>query len=158
MLDNIDKKIIAIMQAEFPLVKEPYKKIAEELGITEPELLKRLHSYQETGKLRKMGVVLRHRQIGYAANALCIWQVDEEKVHEIGAKLAEYAAVTHCYSRETSTSWPYNLYAMIHAATKEECRVLAGEAAAAVGIAQPVMLFSVREWKKTSMHYFSESL
>jgi DNA-binding Lrp family transcriptional regulator len=146
------------MQAEFPLVKEPYKLIAEQLGITETKLLERLHAYKSSGKLRKMGVVLRHRQVGYAANALCIWQASEETVHEIGIKLAAHDAVTHCYSRQTSSSWPYNLYAMIHAASAEDCRKLAGEVAAAAGLTPPVMLFSVREWKKTSMHYFSESL
>ncbi|MCE5284865.1 MAG: AsnC family transcriptional regulator [Pelosinus sp.] len=158
MIDKLDKKIIAAMQVDIPLVKEPYKLIADQLGITETELLKRLHSYKRSGKLRKMGVVLRHRQVGYAANALCIWRVDDKKVHEIGTQLAAHAAVTHCYSRQTSSSWPYNLYAMVHAASCEECKRLAGELAAAAGLMQPVMLFSVREWKKTSMHYFSDSL
>lgn len=158
MLDELDKKIIAVMQADFPLVKEPYKQIAGQLGITEAELLRRLKSYKKTGKLRKMGVVLRHRQVGYAANALCIWQVDEKKVHEIGVRLSQYAAVTHCYSRQKNSSWPYNLYAMIHAASIESCRTLAGKVAEDTGIAPPVMLFSVREWKKTSMHYFAEIL
>lgn len=157
MLNNIDKKIIAAMQADFPLVKEPYKVIAKQLGITEAELLQRLKSYQASGKLRKMGTVLRHRQVGFAANALCVWQVNEELVHEAGIKLAAHASVTHCYSRLTSKSWPYNLYAMIHASSREECTKLAAEVAETAGLPQPIMLFSIREWKKTSMRYFTEN-
>lgn len=158
MLDNLDKRIIAVMQDELPLVSEPYKLIAESLGITEEELLKRLAAYKKTRKLRKMGTVLRHREIGFAANALCLWQVPPEKVDEAGEKLAAHVAVTHCYSRVTDKSWPYNMYAMLHAGSREECRYLAAKVAATAGLNKPVMLFSVREWKKTSMRYFTDSI
>jgi DNA-binding Lrp family transcriptional regulator len=158
MLENLDKKIIAAMQEEFPLVAQPYKVIAERLGITEAELLNRLNSYRQSGALRKMGTVLRHRQVGFAANALCVWQVPEEQLHRAGAKLAAHAVVTHCYTRVTSKVWPYNLYAMIHAASREECREIAGRVADTAGLPEPFMLFSIREWKKTSMRYFSESI
>lgn len=156
MLDELDKKIIAAMQDEFPLVAEPYKEIASRIGISETELLTRLNDYCKTGKIRKMGAVLKHREVGYAANALCAWIVPDERIDEVGQIMKQHPAVTHCYSREPRPEWPYNFYVMLHAHTREECRAMAEELANAIGLRQFTMLFSTREYKKTSMRYFVE--
>ncbi|MDD4601857.1 hypothetical protein SDC9_09079 [bioreactor metagenome] len=156
MLDALDKKIIAAMQDEFPLVAEPYKEIAERIGISETELLKRLNDYWRTGKIRKMGAVLKHRQVGFAANALCAWIVPEERMDEIGQIMMKHPAITHCYSRVPQPEMPYNFYIMLHAHTRVECRKLAEELASATGLSQYTMLFSTREYKKASMRYFVE--
>ncbi len=156
MLDDLDKKIILAMQEEFPLVAEPYLEIAERLGITEDELLKRLKGYHQSGKIRKMGAVLRHREVGYAANALCAWIVPEERITEIGEMLAKDAVVSHCYARVSQADWPYNFYTMLHAHTREQCNVIAQDIAERIGLQEHVMLFSTREWKKVSMQYFKE--
>jgi DNA-binding Lrp family transcriptional regulator len=156
MLDDLDKKIIVVMQEEFPLVSEPYLEIAEKLGISEDELLKRLKGYYQSGKIRKMGAVLRHREVGYAANALCAWIVPEERIKEIGEMLAKDTVVSHCYARVSQPDWPYNFYTMLHAHTREQCKVIAQEIAERVGIQEYIMLFSTREWKKISMQYFKE--
>ncbi|SDF19803.1 AsnC family transcriptional regulator [Sporolituus thermophilus] len=156
MLDALDKKIIAAMQDEFPLVSDPYRVIAERLGISEDELLRRLERYRQTGQLRKMGAVLRHREVGYAANALCAWVVTPEREEEVGRLMAAHPAVTHCYSRLPAEEWPYNFYTMVHAHTRAECREIVEALARAAGLDQYTMLFSTREWKKTSMHYFRE--
>lgn len=156
MLDDLDKKIIVIMQEDFPIVAEPYLEIAEKLGISEDELLKRLKGYQQSGKIRKMGAVLRHREVGYAANALCAWIVPEERIKEIGEMLAKDAVVSHCYARVSQPDWPYNFYTMLHAHTREQCKVIAQDIAERVGLQEYTMLFSTREWKKISMQYFKE--
>lgn len=156
MLDNLDKKIIAVMQGEFPIVAEPYKELAAKVGISEQELLARLSTYRQSGQLRKMGAVLRHREVGYAANALCAWIVPESRLSEIGSLMSSYRVITHCYSRISQPEWPYNFYTMLHAHTREECRVLADELAHAARLDKYVLLFSTREWKKTSMIYFPE--
>ncbi len=156
MLDELDKKIIVIMQEDFPLVAEPYREIAERLGIHEDELLGRLKKYHQSGKIRKMGAVLRHREVGYAANALCAWIVPEERIVEIGKMLAKDAVVSHCYARISQPGWPYNFYTMLHAHTRKDCKVLAEDIAKRTGLQEYVMLFSTKEWKKISMQYFKD--
>lgn len=157
MLDELDKKIIAMMQEEFPLVPEPYREIADHLGISEDELLKRLKKYRQSGKIRKIGAVLRHREVGYAANALCAWIVPDERIQEVGQLFAKVAVVTHCYARVTQPGWPYNFYTMLHANTREQCNVIAQELATQARLQEYIMLFSTKEWKKNSMKYFKEN-
>jgi len=154
MLDELDKRIIAAMQDEFPLVAEPYKEIAARIGISEKELLERLSSYRQSGKIRKMGAVLKHREVGFSANALCAWVVPPERLEEVGQIMMRHPAITHCYSRIPQPEWPYNFYIMLHGHSREECRSMATELAQATGVCQYTMLFSTKEWKKTSMSYF----
>ena len=156
MLDTLDKKIIAIMQEDFPLVAEPYREIAERLNISEEELLIRLDNYRKSGKIRKIGAVLRHREVGYAANALCAWIVPEERIQEVGEMFAKVAVVTHCYARVTQPGWPYNFYTMLHGNTREQCNDLASQLAKQASLEEYIMLFSTKEWKKNSMQYFKE--
>lgn len=156
MLDDIDKRIIAAMQDDFPLVPEPYRLLADKLEISEEELLIRLQGYRSSGKMRKMGAVLRHREVGYAANALCAWIVPQEKQEAVGSVMMDHPSVTHCYGRVTPPDWPYNFYTMLHAHTKEACQDIAVELSRQTGITEYVMLFSTKEWKKTSMRYFRE--
>jgi len=156
MLDTLDKKIIAIMQEDFPLVAEPYREIADRLSISEEELLIRLDNYRQSGKIRKIGAVLRHREVGYAANALCAWIVPEERIQEVGVMFAKVAVVTHCYARVTQPGWPYNFYTMLHGNTREQCNDLASQLAKQAGLEEYIMLFSTKEWKKNSMQYFKE--
>lgn len=156
MLDSLDKKIIAVLQGDFPIVAQPYKELAAKVGISEEELLTRLTTYRQSGQLRKMGAVLRHREVGYAANALCAWIVPESRLAETGSLMSGYRVVTHCYSRIPQPEWPYNFYTMLHAHTREECRALADGLAQAAGLEKYVLLFSTREWKKTNMMYFPE--
>ncbi len=154
VLDALDKKIICMMQDDFPLVENPYQVIANEIGIEEAALLRRLRSYQETCKIRKMGAVLRHREVGYQSNALCLWIVPKERLDEIGTFMAHHPEISHCYDRVVVPDWQYNLYTMIHAHSKEECREIAASLSKKTGLEEYIMLFSVKEWKKTSMRYF----
>ena len=156
VLDDLDKTIIAAMQDDLPIVEEPYLLLAESLRISEDELLERLRKYRDNGQMRKMGAVLRHREVGYAANALCAWNIPFEQHEEVARIMVASAAVTHCYGRITPADWPYNFYTMLHGQTREECRAIAVKLGEQTGIADYIMLFSTKEWKKTSMRYFSE--
>jgi DNA-binding Lrp family transcriptional regulator len=156
MLDELDRKIIAAMQDDLPLVPEPYKAVADRLGIGEEELLARLRGYKARGEMRRMGAVLRHREIGYAANALCAWVVPPTDLERAAAAMLQNPAVTHCYARVPREGWPYNFYIMLHGHTREECSRLVSALAEELGLGDFVMLFSTKEWKKTSMRYFGE--
>ncbi len=155
-LDQIDKKIIQALQGDFPIVAEPFKLLAKQIGISEEELLQRMHSYKKSGKIRKMGAVLRHREIGFKANVLCAWAVPEERLDEIAEKMAAHPAVSHCYDRNVYPDWPYNVYTMIHGHSRKECEQIVREMGRKYHLTDKAMLYSVKEWKKTSMQYFSE--
>ena len=155
-IEEIDKKIVRLLQGEFPLVAEPYKELAVEIGITEEELLARISAMREEKKIRKMGAVLRHREVGFTANSLCVWNVPDARIDEVARCMADHPRVSHCYDRNREADWQYNLYTMIHGYSRAECEDIAEELATATGIDDRRMLYTKREWKKTSMKYFIE--
>ena len=156
MLSRQDKEIIKVLQEEFPLCEEPYKILAERVGITEEEFLRRVKELLDEKKIRKMGAVLRHREIGFKANALCAWKVSPDKLDETASVMSSNAAVSHCYDRTPAPNWNYNLYTMIHAETRDECERIIGALADATGITDYKILYTKREWKKAAMKYFRE--
>ncbi len=155
-MDTLDKQIVRAMQDDFPLVAEPYKVFAEKLGISEELLLQRVASLKAEGKIRKMGAVLQHREVGYSSNALCAWEVPAARLDEVAVSMSKHSYVSHCYDRNIHPGWTYNLYTMLHAHSRKECEALADELGQENGLQNKVMLFSVKEWKKTSMRYFCE--
>ncbi len=155
-VSELDKKVIRALQGEFPLVAEPYKKLAEGIGISEDLFLERVQAMEADKKIRKMGAVLRHREVGFKANVLVAWVVPQERLDEIAQQMAAHPAVTHCYDRTTAPGWPYNLYTMVHGRSREECEQIALALGQEAGITERTMLYSKHEWKKTSMKYFCE--
>ena len=155
-ISEIDKKVVRALQGEFPLVAEPYKELAARCGISEKLFLERVEALREEKKIRKMGAVLRHREIGFTSNVLVAWEVPMSRLDEIARKMAASPVVSHCYDRNTAPGWSYNLYTMIHGHSREECERLAEELAAGTGIKNRTMLYTKKEWKKTSMRYFTE--
>ena len=155
-LSEIDKKIVQVLQEDFPLSEEPYKILAEKVGLDEEEFLKRVKNFVSENKIRKLGAVLQHRTAGFKSNALCAWNVPQEKLAEIAAIMSAHEAVSHCYDRNTAPNWNYNLYTMIHAKSRAECDAIISELSKLTGITDFQALYSKKEWKKTSMKYFSE--
>ncbi|RYD01983.1 hypothetical protein N752_26385 [Desulforamulus aquiferis] len=126
------------------------------MGISEEEFIQRVHAIQQQGVLRRIGAALRHRKVGFVANAMIVWSVPEDRIEEIGSQMAGIPEVTHCYQRKTAPDWPYNFYTMIHGHNREECEKTAKKLAEAIGIAKYRLLFSVAELKKSSMKYFMD--
>lgn len=156
MIDTRDKAIIAAIQDDLPVTSRPYKDIAAHLGISEDQLLGHIKRYQEMGYIRKIGAVLRHREVGYTANALCVWKVPEDAVDNVGKAFAAHPSVSHCYARPMLPAWPYNIYTMIHGTSPSQCESCARELSALSGIKDYTLLYSLRELKKSSMRYFTE--
>ena len=154
MLTDIEKKVIAAIQGDIPITEQPYLQIAEELGISEAVFLETLSGIREKGIIRRFGATLRHQRSGFEANAMAAWQVDEDRISEIGKRMAAFGQVSHCYRRNPSTAWPYNLYTMIHARDEASCREIVRRMAEATATESYTLLFSRRELKKTSMEYF----
>ena len=156
VLSALDKNVIRARQGDFPLVPEPYKELAARAGVTEDVFLARVRELSEKKMIRKMGAVLRHREIGFAANALCAWEVPADRLDDVAKSMAASPSISHCYDRNTAPGWPYNLYTMIHGHSRAECESIADTLGKENHIENRVMLYSKKEWKKTSMKYFSE--
>lgn len=152
-VETLDRRIIARLCADIDDTLYPFLALAAEFGMAEEELLARVRSYRERGLLRRFGAILRHQQAGMVANGMSVWAVPTEAVERVGAIMAAQPEVSHCYERLALPEWPYNLYAMIHAHTEDEVRQVTARIAAETGIADYAILFSVREFKKTSMVY-----
>jgi DNA-binding Lrp family transcriptional regulator len=154
MLTDLEKKIIAAIQGDMPIAARPYNHIAGQLGITEEQLLRTLKDLVGRGVIRRFGATLRHQKSGFKANAMTAWKVAEERVDEVGRIMAGFKEVSHCYRRDPSQAWPFNLYTMIHGKDEAHCRRIAEQIAAKADIREYQLLFSRRELKKTSMTYF----
>ena len=147
--------IIKRLQEDLPLVPQPYAVLATQLGISEADLLKCIEQLQAQGVIRRLGAILLHRQAGMQGNVMVVWRVPPAEINRVGEILARSPAVTHCYERPTAPDWPYNLYSMVHARDEIECRSIVQDLALQVGLEDYQLLFTVKEFKKTSMHYFA---
>ncbi|HEY9205467.1 MAG TPA: siroheme decarboxylase subunit beta [Candidatus Methanoperedens sp.] len=150
-MDETDIKLLKFTQDGIQIVKEPFKQIANEVGITQDEALLRLENLIKEGVIRRFGASIGHRAIGITANAMCTWNVPEERVEEVGAIMAGFSQVTHCYERPRYPDWKYNIFTMIHAYSRDECEKIAREISLATGIMDYSILFSEREFKKTGV-------
>lgn len=146
------------LQRDLPVVGEPFVEIAERLGMTLEKLQAVTEAMRAVGRLRRIGAVLRHREAGFRANAMVVWAVrgDEDEVQRVGTLLASFRAVTHCYQRPTYADWPYNMFTMIHARSREECEAIVAELARASGVGEHAVLYSTREYKKVRVPYFTD--
>ena len=154
MLTELEQKVIALIQGDIPVTSRPYFELAEKIGITENVFITTLAGLKEKGIIRRYGATLRHQKSGYTANAMVAWQVTEERVDEVGNKMAAFSEVSHCYHRNPSGDWPYNIYTMIHAKSEAGLRETAEKISQAISVDTYNLLFSRRELKKTSMTYF----
>lgn len=154
MVDELDKKIISLLQGDLPLDPKPFAILAESIGITEDELIEKVRSMKENGIIRRFGATLRHQEAGFSSNAMGAWLVPHDRIEEVGKVMASFREVTHCYHRRPQKDWKYNLYTMIHGDTRDECYRIARRISQDTGIDDYVLLFSEKEFKKTSMEYF----
>jgi DNA-binding Lrp family transcriptional regulator len=120
-LDDIDRKLISVTQSGFPIEHSPYQTIANNIGITQDEVLQRLEQLLSNGIIRRIGAVPNHYKLGLTANGMTVWDVDENKIIELGNKIGQLDFVSHCYQRPRHLPlWRYNLFAMVHGRNKDE--------------------------------------
>ncbi|KXS41824.1 MAG: heme d1 biosynthesis protein NirH [Methanolobus sp. T82-4] len=150
-VDEIEEAIIRFTQNGIPLTPSPFKDLAESLGLSEEETVARIKGMQEKGIIRRFGASIGHRDIGIVANAMCIWNVPDEQVEEVGNIMASFAEVTHCYERPRRPGWDYNLFTMVHSYTRADCEIVADRISQVTGIKDYRLLFSEREFKKTGV-------
>jgi DNA-binding Lrp family transcriptional regulator len=119
-LSDDDLSLIEAIQRGLPLVSRPYAAVAEQLGGSEAEVIQRIDALQQAGIIKRLGVVVRHRELGYRANAMVVWDVPDDEVAELGRCLSGFEFVTLCYRRPRHLpQWSYNLFCMIHGRDRE---------------------------------------
>lgn len=150
-----DVAIMAELQRSIPMTKNPFETIAEKIGITEADVIEKTKEYGEKGYYRRFGATLRHQKAGFRANGMGVWSVpDESKRQELGEKLCNRPEVSHGYERPSFEDWPFHLFTMIHGESEEEVLDIAKRMSEETGIEKYGVLFSTREFKKSSMQYF----
>lgn len=151
-----DKRYIRELQKDLEIVKRPFLKSAQSLGINEEDLLEKAKFYEEIGVMRRFAAILRHRDVGFIANGMIVWKVPTERIDEVGAKLGAFPQVSHCYERPVYQDWPYNIFSMVHCKTVEDAEQMAKEIQRHISVDDYKILFSSREFKKTRVEYFVE--
>ncbi|MCP3944107.1 MAG: Lrp/AsnC family transcriptional regulator [Desulfobacteraceae bacterium] len=154
MLTDLEKKIIALLQTDIPVVKRPFLEMAEKIGISEERFLKVLNDLNDQGMIRRFGATIKHQKSGFKANAMVAWKVDEDRVEKTGNIMATFREISHCYRRNPAPGWEYNVYTMVHAPDEKQCHAIIEKISQAVGEKKYTLLFSRQELKKTSMKYF----
>lgn len=158
-LDPIDRGIIKATQAGLPLVAEPYAAVAEAVGLTEAEVIDRMSAMQARGIIRRIAVAPNHYALGMTANGMSVWDVADDRISDLGARIGALPYVTHCYQRPRALpDWPYNLFAMLHGESQEEVEAKRAEVASILGAAcrGHDILYSTRILKKTGLRLRDE--
>lgn len=119
-LSELDVATIRALQGDMPVVPEPYTDAAAELGLDQQALLDHLETMRERGALRRVAAILFHRRAGFSANGMGVWKVPDERVMELGPRMAAFRGISHCYQRPTYADWPYSIFTMAHGRSKEE--------------------------------------
>ena len=149
--------ILAVLQEGLPMSQTPYKDMAQRIGIETSELLALLQDWKKQGKLRRIGAIVNHFKVGWPAGAMVVWQVESERIVEIGQVFAGFEEVSHAYERQTCENWPYNLYAMVHGKSAEEVQRVVKRMSQACGVSNYRILTTEKELKKVPPTYIMES-
>ena len=154
-LSDTDLAVIKATQGPMEAVSEPFARAARELGMPVRALLDHLESMKERRALRRVAAILFHRRAGFSANGMGVWQVPEERILELGPRMASFRGISHCYQRPTYADWPYSVFTMAHGRSKDECDAILDSIAEATGIGERATLYSSTEFKKVRMLYFT---
>lgn len=156
ILDEVDRKIIHATQAGLPLVSHPYDDIAKRLGLNTSDVISRMQAMQKSGIIRRVAAVPNHYALGYKGNGMTVWDVPDELVNQLGEQVGALDFVSHCYHRPRFLpEWPYNLFAMVHAHTRDEARTLMATIGELLGEDDRGhdILFSTKILKKTGLRF-----
>ena len=155
-LTDFDKQVIRATQGDLPLTERPFDEACRQLAIDFAALVEWMDRMRECGVLRRMAAILHHRTAGFTANGMAVWRVPEDRIEEAGRAAAEFSQVSHCYHRPSYPDWPYNLFAMIHARSKDACEEVAARIGEKIGIPDHRILYSTEQFKKVRVKYFEE--
>jgi siroheme decarboxylase len=156
-LSEQDLAVIRATQGPMEAASEPFVPAARELGMPVRGLLDHLEGMRERKALRRVAAILFHRRAGFSANGMGVWKVPEERILELGPRMASYRGISHCYQRPTYPDWPYSVFTMAHGRSKQECDAILDTIASDTGIDERRTLYSSTEFKKIRLLYFTDA-
>ena len=132
--EALDREIVRALQAGLPRVARPYHAIAARLGVAPELVMARLHAMLADGAIRRIAAVPNHYRLGWTANGMSVYDVEDAYVDELGAAVGALDCVSHCYRRpRRPPSWRYNLFAMVHGRTRDEVMAKVDDVVALLG-------------------------
>ncbi|MBL4615535.1 MAG: AsnC family protein [Magnetovibrio sp.] len=155
-IDNEDLALVETICGGLPLDPRPYHVLGERIGLSEDDVIKRLQNMIESGVIRRFGVIVQHRRLGYTANGMSVWNIPDERVREIGERMGHFPYVTLCYHRPRNLpEWPYNLFAMVHGSDRDTVQAQVNELANELELldVEHDVLFSRRQFKQCGARY-----
>jgi DNA-binding Lrp family transcriptional regulator len=155
VLSDLEVAAIRAVQEDLPLVEHPFAAQGEQLGCSEDDVLELLRSFRARKLMRRFAAVMNHRSAGFKANAMGVWAVPEHRLEELGPQMAGFALVSHCYRRPTYPDWPYSVFTMVHGKHGRDCEATIAAIRAETGVEDYALLWSVKEYKKTRVRYFT---
>jgi siroheme decarboxylase len=156
--DEADVAVIRALQGPMEVSDRPYDSAATEVGMSTDDFLGHLAGMVDRKLLRRVAAILYHRRAGFSANGMGVWRVPEDRISEIGARMAAVRGISHCYQRPTYRDWPYSVFTMAHGRSKEECDAILDGIAETHGLHgdDRAVLYSSTEFKKIRLHYFTD--
>jgi len=154
-----DRLLIKAVETGLPVVSRPYAEIAQQLNISEEDVILRLQQLMDNGAIKRYGVVVRHKELGYTSNGMVVWNIPDDRVEELGKCIGQYACVTLSYRRPRRLpDWPYNLFTMVHGINREEVTNKIEEIVEQCNLQdiEHTTLFSTRRFKQRGASYTQE--
>ena len=151
---DLDRRIIRATQAGLPIDPRPYDRVAEKIGADAEQVKSRMKLMLDEGRIRRIGVVANHYRLGYTANGMSVWDIDDALAEAAGEQVGALEMVSHCYLRPRALpEWPYNLFAMVHGHSRDEVVDKVDQIAQLLGdrVRERDILFSTRILKKTGL-------
>ncbi len=159
-LSPFDRELLAAIEDGLPIVRKPYAEVARWLNVSEDVIISRLSALHEAGIITRFGFVVHHRELGYCANAMVVWDFDDEILEKAARRIAAAEYVTLCYQRPRCLPlWRYNLFCMIHGTSRETVRRQINDLAERVGKelgldeVPHAVLFSRRRFKQCGARF-----
>ncbi len=154
VVDPFDHRLRRALQEGLPLVSKPYAYLAEQLGVTEQEVIAKIEEFTQQGLIKRFGMVLRHHELGYSANCMVVWDIPDMEIETIAQLLSDEACVTLCYQRPRRQGWPYNLFCMIHGKGRDLVEQQLKELIERHQLSYPhQLLFSSKRFKQRGARY-----
>jgi DNA-binding Lrp family transcriptional regulator len=156
-IDDFDIALIRALQGPMAVRSDAYAPAADELGVSVERLLDHCRGMVERKLLRRVAAILFHRRAGFSANGMGVWKVPEDRIAELGPRMAAVRGISHCYQRPTYPDWPYSIFTMAHGRSKEECDAVLNGVAEVAGLSddERSTLYSSTEFKKVRLLYFT---
>jgi DNA-binding Lrp family transcriptional regulator len=153
-LTPLEEESVRLLQSDLPLQPRPFDVLARASAIGVDDLVASARALLQRGQIRRFSATVAARKQGFAASAMAVWVVPQDRADVYAGKLVQHRAVSHCYLRPVYDDWPYNLYTTVHARSVDECESVINDLAIDSGLSEKQALFPIREYKKSRVHFF----